>query len=81
MRPLALIPLLLMGCKPEDELATLVSMVDATLPESAELASAAGFGTVEVPVRPDEAAEARLVRSRCACSIVTARPCPAAASS
>ncbi len=51
MRPLALIPLLLMGWKPEDELATLVSMVDATLPESAELASAAGFGTVEVPVR------------------------------
>jgi hypothetical protein len=43
--------LILVGCKPDPELPTLVTMVDAAAAERAELALAMGVGEVVVPVR------------------------------
>lgn len=39
------------GCKPDEELPPLVTIIDAVAPETAELVSAMGYGEIEVPVR------------------------------
>jgi hypothetical protein len=49
-RNVSLLMLLALGCRPEEELPVLVSIIDASTPERVEVAPAAGYGTLEVPV-------------------------------
>jgi hypothetical protein len=50
-RCVSLLMLLALACRPEEELPVMVSIIDASAPESVHAAPAAGVGEVEVPVR------------------------------
>ncbi len=50
-RCVLLTTILILGCRPDEELTPLVTVIDASAPESAALAAVVGIEEIEVPVR------------------------------